>query len=444
MGIFGAMTTAVSGLTAQSFALESISGNIANSRTVGFRRVDTSFSAMIGDLPNGQGTAGSVAAYGRSTADEQGDRVSSGSGTHIAISGGGFFSVQQQSGATAGSGQPLFTRRGDFDLNADGFLVNGAGHILKGYPVDQSTGSGSAAALQPLKISNDVLPARATTLVEYSGNLPRWPDTARSDRTVPNSELLTGAAFSGPTVLASDEAGFLDRTIPGQSVTVFDQLGTPVSVQMRWGKTANTVPETWSLYYLSDGQAVGAQTRWTRMADNIQFDSNGRQTQPAGNSLSISFTVDGTTAGPMTFQFGTSGLTQYDATSGQMQAGGLNQNGYSLGTRLGLAFEEGGRLVARYSNGQVQELARVPVMMFPSSSGLRRVDGGAFEQTLESGQPVSMDAGRMISGGTLEMANVDIADEFSKMIVTQQAYSANTRVITTAQQMIQDAMNIVR
>jgi len=97
-----------------------------------------------------------------------------------------------------------------------------------------------------------------------------------------------------------------------------------------------------------------------------------------------------------------------------------------------------------YSNGQTVALAQIPIAQFPADSLLKRKDGGVFEETLESGQPIFTDGGRNVIGGTLEGSNADVADEFSKMIVTQQAYSANTRIITTAQQMLQDVMNIVR
>jgi flagellar hook protein FlgE len=249
-----------------------------------------------------------------------------------------------------------------------------------------------------------MLPARATTMIEYRGNLPRFPATAGANPALPGSELLSGAAYSGAVVAAADEAGFLDRTIPGQSITVYNSAGTSVDLQLRWGKTETAPADRWSLYYLSDPLAAGAAPRWSRVADDVRFDANGRQTSPAGALPATPFTVAGANTGPISIQFGAGGLTQFDDRVGTLRVNQLNQNGYGIGSRTGLSFE----------------------------------------QTLESGQPGSVEASQLIAGGTLEMANVDIADEFSKMIVTQQAYSANTRIITTAQQMLQDVMNIVR
>ncbi len=449
MGIFGAMTTAVSGLTAQSFALENISGNIANSRTTGFKRVDTTFSTLVPDLPSKREVAGSVGAFSRGTTTVQGDFLTSQIGTHIAISGEGFFAVKQRSAFVDGSpifsGANVYTRRGDFELSNNGYLVNGSGFYLQGYPVDPNTGSATGSALQILKISNDNLPARATQQLEYRGNLPSYPQTKISDIAIPGTELLSGAAYTGATVAATDETGFIDRTISGQSLTVYNGIGTPIDVQMRWGKTSNTVgSETWSLYYLSDSTATGAAPKWTRVSNALTFDANGRMTSPASGILSQPFTVNGASSGIVDMNFGLTGLTQFSDTNGSVNINTFNQDGYPSGTRTGVEIGEGGRLMGIYSNGQTVGLAQIPVAQFPADALLKRKDGGAFEETLESGQPIFSDAGRNVIGGTLEGSNADIADEFSKMIVTQQAYSANTRIITTAQQMLQDVMNIVR
>ena len=449
MGIFGAMTTAVSGLSAQSFALENISGNIANSRTVGFKRVDTSFSTLIPDLPPNREVAGSVGAFSRSTTTSQGDFLSSQVPTHVGISGEGFFAVKQRSalvdGAPVFAGANAYTRRGDFEVDKGGYLVNGAGFYLQGYAVDPNTGSTTGSALQVLRIDNDNLPARSSVEIEYRGNLPQSPRTGVSDRSIPGTELLTGAAYTGATIAASDSTGFVDRTISGQSLTIYNSTGTPIDLQFRWGKTSNAPgAETWSLYYLSDSAATGAAPAWTRVSNAITFDANGRMTAPASGILSQSFTVDGATSGTVDLNFGLRGLSQFDDSNGSVNVNLLSQDGYPSGTRTGIDVGDGGRVMGIYSNGQTVAIAQIPVAQFAADTLLKRADGGVFEETLESGQPLFVDAGRNLLGGTLENSNADIADEFSKMIVTQQAYSANTRIISTAQQMLQDVLNIVR
>jgi flagellar hook protein FlgE len=449
MGIFGAMTTAISGLSAQSFALENISGNIANSRTTGFKRVDTSFADMIPDLPPRRELSGSVGAYSRNTATVQGDIQSSQIGTHMAISGEGYFAVRERTGDVSGqpifAGSQLYTRRGDFELDRNGYLVNGTGYFLMGYPVNPQTGAVTGSATQVLRISSNNLPARATSQIEYNVNLPKYPLTNDADPTIPGSELLTGALYTGATVNAADENVFLDRTIAGQSVTVYDAAGSPVNVQIRWGKTSNTVPETWSAYYMSNSTAAGATPKWTRISNTVQFNASGQLINPAGGTIpGFTFTVDGVTTPAIDIDFGANGLTQFADPNGQLVPNRISQDGYPTGTLQRVQVGEGGRVMGAYSNGQTVALAQIPLAQFPADNLLKRRDGGVFEETLESGQELIVDGGRNILGGSLENSNTDIADEFSKMIVTQQAYSANTRVVTTAQTMLQDVINIIR
>src|SRR4051812_15675143 len=167
MGIFGALTTAVTGLRAQSFALENISGNIANSQTTAFKRVDTSFEDLIPDDPPSKQLAGSVTANSHATNNVQGGIQSASIGTFMAINGEGFFVVEKPSGISDNrpvfSGIDMYTRRGDFQPNKNGYLVNGAGYFLMGIPIDPATGHLTGSAPQVLQFHNDLLPAQATT-----------------------------------------------------------------------------------------------------------------------------------------------------------------------------------------------------------------------------------------------------------------------------------------
>lgn len=451
MGIFGAMTTAISGLQAQSFALENVSGNIANSRTTGFKRVDTAFSDLVPDLPPTRSLAGSVGAYSHNTATVQGDVQASQIGTNMALQGDGFFIVSRPTGDNAG--QPIFaggsqyTRRGDFEMDRNGYLVNGTGNFLMAQPLDPITGAVNGP-LQQIRIATGNLPARSTTTVEYQANLPKFPKTANAvaNNYVAGSELLTGAAYTGATIAANDDTVFQNLTVPGNSVTVYDAVGTPSTVQVRWGKTSNVVPETWSAYYMSDSTATGVMPKWTRITNTVQFNASGQLINPAGGSIITNFTVNGVTNGPINLNFTPVGLTQYSDTNGVVNVTRLTQDGYPTGVfdPTTLRVADGGKISATYSNGQTVALAQVSVAQFAAANMLKRNDGGTFEQTLESGQPLVNSAGVDVVGSSLEASNVDIADEFSKMIVTQQAYSANTRVVTTAQTMLQDVINIVR
>jgi flagellar hook protein FlgE len=463
MGIYGAMLTAVTGLNAQSYALENISGNIANSQTPGYKRLDTTFKDLVPEAPQDRQAAGSVGAFSRATNTIFGDTTETGVNTHLAISGDGFFSVRDRTAYSGGEpvfgGEELYTRRGDFEVDANGYLVNKAGNYLLGLTVDPSTGAVNGSSPLPIKISTSQVPAQATTTIKYVANLPTIPQTPNYSATVANSELMNTVAYhaatntngfaSGtgtivPTIAANESARFLNQSLSGPAVTVYDTLGTPTTLQTRWAKTnsvANGGTHTWSLYYQSNPAAAGATTQWSRISD-FRFNTSGALT--SANTATIPSTqINGVTIGPITFDV-SGGLTQYSDISGQVKESFKSQNGFTAGKLTDLSVSPDGVLSIAYSNGQVRPAYQLSIAQFSAANALKRLDGGTFSQTLESGSPVSGLNGSKIQMGRLEGSNSDIADEFAKMIVTQQAYSANTRVITTSQQMLQDALNIIR
>src|SRR5262245_24250222 len=192
MGIFGALTTSVSGLRAQSYALENISGNIANSQTTAFKRIDTSFLDLIPETGVNRQLAGSVTAMSRSTNNVQGDVQASQVATFMAINGDGFFSVQKpgsfSDNAPVFDGVDRYTRRGDFQLDKQGFLVNGAGYYLMGIPVDPTTGNLVGSTPQVLQFQSDFLPAQPTTKVDYRANRASCPPTTAHETALPGHE----------------------------------------------------------------------------------------------------------------------------------------------------------------------------------------------------------------------------------------------------------------
>jgi flagellar hook protein FlgE len=450
------MLTAVTGIRAQGFALENISGNIANSRTVGYKRTDTDFVDLIPDADLNREQAASVLAHSRNTVTLQGDLTTSQIGTNMAINGNGLFIVQERTGLQGTSpvfgGSNYYTRRGDFEIDKDGYLVNGAGYYLTGIGLDPITGATVGSAPGVIKISNDNLAARATTAVQYRANLPSYPVTTASSSSVAGSELLTGTGMSADpttagagTVSANDAALFLDRTIPAGAVTVYNSVGAPVNVQMRWGKVQNASGggDVWNLFYQENASATGAATMWRNVGQAFTFSSTGSLSSATTASIPAT-TINGVSTGAMTLDFGSGGLTQFADANGQVQVNTINQDGYTSGSLDGVRVGENGRIIGSYSNGQVIGLAQVMIADFNGDDFLKRRDGGAFEETMESGSPVVTQGGRAIVGGVIENSNTDISEEFSKMIVTQQAYSANTRVISTSQEMLRDVMNIIR
>ena len=186
MGVFGAINTAVSGLRAQAFALENISGNIANSQTTGFKRQDTSFVELVSDTESSQRlqNAGSVLASSRATNEIQGNIVGADQQTFIAIQGDGYFAVRDASGLSNGEpifeGPELYTRAGDFQISNNGFLENGAGLFLSGFSINAAGGAVDSLIAQPIQVSTDPIAPIATSQIDFRANLPINPDTANS------------------------------------------------------------------------------------------------------------------------------------------------------------------------------------------------------------------------------------------------------------------------
>ncbi|MGH6777885.1 MAG: flagellar hook-basal body complex protein, partial [Bradyrhizobium sp.] len=227
MGIFDALNTSVGGLQAQSFALQNISGNIANASTVGYKGIDTSFEDLIPDatVPNKQ-VAGGVTAFAQSTITTQGTVSSSTVATNMAINGDGFFSVQTPTSITDNvpvfDGVTDYTRRGDFQVNANGNLVNGAGYYLMGITVDPKTGNPTGNVPQVLQFQNNFIPAQATTAIQYAANLPTEPKTPASSSAAAGT--ITSVGGLNPADFASNplpigSSSFLDNTVTGTAVT---------------------------------------------------------------------------------------------------------------------------------------------------------------------------------------------------------------------------------
>lgn len=446
MGSFGSMLTAVAGLRAQSFAMQNISGNIANSSTPGFKRVDTGFADLIPEQPLSRQVAGSVSAFSRATNTLSGEFLPTNLDTNIAINGDGFFAVGQRPVQTTTIVRPspeLYTRRGDFELDRLGYLVNGAGYALRGTMLDRVTGLPQPSANGGfIQISQELLgrlDPSPTTDVTYNVTLPNTAGTTDSAANAAWGDQINPAAQDGAgNIPLANNTAFLRSSLGGGSVTVYNSVGAIESMNLRWAKVA---PNTWDLFYESN---TGGDA-WRRIGGPgaFAFDATGAPTAPAGGTLSVGgiVQINGVDYQDMTFDFGDS-LAQLTGTT--VQPSFLDQNGYGVGRYDGVSISEDGVVSISYTNGQVTPVAEVDVVGFYAPNALRRVDGGAFEATRESGDPsVAFARGTVMSGG-IESSNTDISEEFAKMIVTQQAYTANTRVISTAQEMIRDVLNVVR
>ncbi len=806
MGIYGALSSAVTGLRAQAHSLENISGNIANSQTIGYKRMETSFVDLIPDAPLKSQVPGAVLAQSRATNNLQGDIQTNANETYIALNTGGFFVVEPKVGQSDGNsvfaGSNYFTRRGDFEIDKDGLLVNGAGYYLKGLPIDPATGNISGSVPEVIRLSNAFLPANVTRTVNYQANLPQMPKPASYNSTMPNSELLkpwmysnvggspsiprvngsaiadfasmvparatggeyvgnasassvvndrdfmrmsiggvdrymrfdtsgTGqplvgydpasteyvttlriaesdlamlheigsfsagwfnfdfgsqspnaagleaavvAAFGGgsasydavtgelmithptglgtplgnatagewsidasddidvmlasiqsqlqaidPTmsaklrngrveisggaantnalsfasfralggtqtgdimgitagpfphiaavtaanmpadlavsngqtmtiaignitrtyvfdtdgtvtagagqtkinagqslaamlaeietdlranggpgaaqvqvayanggvevnfagnyhydvtisgnggaalgvngamtaatgtlsyITAANEDQFIAQSIEGGAITVYAENGAPANVLLRWAKVDSAAAggaDTWNLFYMTDANAVGGAPAWRNVGETYQFGPNGSLVGNGTPTVMINnLTVNGIQIGNVELRHDTNGVSQFADVNGTVSVSRLNQNGYGAGEFLSVAITDSGRVVATYSNGERIDMAQVVTAQFNGVNSLKRLDGGVYQTTSESGEPIFDLSGSGILGGALEASNTDISDEFTKLIITQQAYSAATRIVSTADEMLQEALNMVR
>jgi flagellar hook protein FlgE len=257
-----------------------------------------------------------------------------------------------------------------------------------------------------------------------------------------------GGTVGTGQVVGNDTSTFLDETVAGGAVTTYDVSGAPVNMQFRWAKTDSTTlgaghTDTWNLFYQTNPNATGTQVSWQNVNTNFTFSASG-QMSPAIASITLpNATVNGVSLGSPVINFGTGGVTQFADANGNVQVNQINQDGFPAGKLQSVGVSTNGRIVGNYSNGRNLDLAEISIATFNGTNFLKRVDGGAFEATDESGQALFGKSGTII-GSSLESSNTDIADEFTKLIVTQQAYSANTKVITTSNTMVQDLLNVLR
>jgi flagellar hook protein FlgE len=266
----------------------------------------------------------------------------------------------------------------------------------------------------------------------------------------PETATRTGGGSVGTgIVIGNDVTTFDNESISGGAVTVYNSAGTPVNVQLRWAMTDSASlgaghTNTWNLFYQTDSTATGTTAAWVNAGTNFVFNSNGDLTSPSGSGITIpNMQVNGQQLGSLQFNMSSGALTQFASTGGTATIGTITQNGYAAGQLQSVAINNNGLVVGTFSNGQNIDLAAVTLSHFNGTNYLQALSGEAYAVTEQSG-PAITGASGTISGSALEGSNTDIADEFTKLIVTQQAYSANTKVITTANDMVQDLLNVLR
>jgi flagellar hook protein FlgE len=246
-----------------------------------------------------------------------------------------------------------------------------------------------------------------------------------------------------------DLTTFTNESISGGAVTAYNTAGTPVNLQLRWAKTDSAAlgsghQDTWNLFYQANTTAATGTQAWVNTGTNFTFSASGALASPTGSSVAIpSVVVDGQALGALSLNIASGALTQFASSSGATTINGITQNGFAAGQLQSVAVNNSGLVVGTFSNGQNIDLASVTLSHFNGTNYLKALDGGAYQATDLSGVAI-LGASGTIAGSSLEGSNTDIADEFTKLIVTQQAYSANTKVITTANDMVLSLLNVIR
>lgn len=404
----------LSGLNSSSAALANIANNLANLNTVGYKQQSTLFKDLfyqtIGTTGSGDPIqTGAGSAVGEvSSKFTPGSIESTGVNTDVAIGGDGFF-VTERSGVLS------YTRAGNFSKAEDGTLVTADGAQVMGYPAVNGQIS-QTGGLAPVVVGSGFFsPPHATSSVKLTTNL----------------DANAAVADSYPT-----------------SATIYDSLGQGHVITFQFTKTG---PGAWNYDVSIPGAEVGSQSATVSLASGaLQFDGNGNLTTPAADvtGLNIASFADG--ASPLTFKWslygaGASSLTQVASPSSTTAT---SQDGYSSGSLEDFAIGSDGVVEGTFSNGKSIVLGQLVLANFPNVQGLIRNGGNSFQSSLASGAPAVGAPGTggrgKLSGGALELSNVDIASEFANLITSQRAFQANARTITSFDEIMQDTINLKR
>ena len=213
-----------------------------------------------------------------------------------------------------------------------------------------------------------------------------------------------------------------------------------MNVQLRWAETSTG---SWQLFYQSNSSATGTEAAWQNVGTTFTFNSSGEMVPPISTLTVQNLTVNGDSLGNVQLNFGNNGLTQFADSSGTPQVSQLQQNGFAAGQLQSVSVDGQNQIVGQFSNGQTIPLAQITLATFNGQDALQPLDGEAYAATADSGPPIYGATGTVV-GSSLESSNVDIATQFSQLIVAQQAYSANAKVMQTADQMIQALLQVTQ
>jgi flagellar hook protein FlgE len=408
MSILSALYTGVSGLNANGQWLSVIGDNIANVNTIGFKGSVMSFGDILSQsFAGGGGTSQigrGVAIDAVTTVFSQGTFQTTSSGLDLAIDGEGFFIVNS-------AGTRAYTRAGNFEVNDEGYIVNSSGAILQGYVYDAAGNPGPIGDLNVLTATGE---ARATENAGVSVNL--------------NAEDVSATwAFTDGSATLPAATVYNEST----ATTVYDSLGGAHQVNIYYVKDASPAVNSWTAHYIyqqENGNYYQAGTQ------NLTFSNTGTLTSTATSTQGFTWPA-GTEAGSILFDV--TGTTQYSA---DFSVNSLTQDGYASGDLSNIAIGEDGIIAGTFSNGQTRTLGQVALARFTAPTELTKLGNNLYAESTDSGTPIvgapeSSGLGRILSA-SLELSTVDLAEQFTQLITAQRGFQANTKIITTTDELL--------
>ncbi|WP_029912309.1 flagellar hook protein FlgE [Pelobacter seleniigenes] len=422
MGLSSTLYTGISGLKANSEAMSVTGNNISNSNTIGFKSSSTLFSDVLSASIS---SAGGSSQVGRgvqiskvANLFSQGSFSSTSSNTDLAIDGDGFFMVR-----ASDSPVNYYTRNGAFDFSDDGYLVNAEGYRVQGKAYEDGVLSGGDPT--DIKVDfNSQIAAHQTTQLTLTTNLDS------------GSDIITAFDITDPEGTSSYST----------QTELFDSLGDSHPVTTYFTKTADN---TWEWHMVIDSDeldpSVAATTDLTEIGTGtLTFDGSGNLLTGGTGT---------TTAGAIVWTNGASSGQQVEMTFATTQRNNSSriisqtQDGYAPGEVVEVSIDDEGTVIASYSNGEKINISKLTLATFNNPSGLAKEGGSLYAQTASSGDPsvgVSGASQGYIYTSSLELSNVDLAQEFVDLITIQNGYSASSKVITTTDEMLQELINLKR
>lgn len=426
MGILSSMYTGITGMQGQGEALAIYGDNIANANTMGFKVSRPEFQDVVGKSLKGQLGGNQIGRGVRLAAVNslftQGSIIQTESPTDLAITGDGFFVCNGIDGQS-------YSRNGAFHFDKEGKLINQDNYRIQGFIAD--SGGKITSKMGDISVDKTVVDAKKTTDVKMFMNLDLRADKA----------------------LEFDPTRPVDTSHFSSGVTVYDTAGTAHVVTVYFNKTDDGV-WTWRAMAKGD-EVVGGKkdTQVEQARGQLKFSTDGRLQEQVIDHSSFQFNKGALPDQVIRFSFGTdvktggagTEVTQYGTNS---EAYRTTQDGFTAGTLAGLTFNDDGMLAAIYTNGQNVNIAQIALAKFENPEGLFKMGQNRYRESHLSGQatvgaPQSGGRGR-VSSKTIEASTTDIANEFINLMGAQRNFQANSKVISTADEMMQDVLNLKR